>query len=143
MKSLLETINRFSDVACVRVGLDKKKKEGIWLGQWEPIIDPNVITWSSHPLKSLGLFLVTILKSVRNWIGPTDWKNGTSNWMDGRQEIWHMTVKYQLSKKNNKQTNKQTNKNKSKNKTNKQTKTETKTNNKQANKQTSKQTNKH
>ena len=42
----LETMNRFSDVAGVR--LNKNKPEGIWLVQTEPTINPNVITWSSH-----------------------------------------------------------------------------------------------
>ena len=33
-----------------------KQKVLIWLGQREPIIDPNVMTWASRPLKSLGMF---------------------------------------------------------------------------------------
>ena len=33
-----------------------KQKARIWLGQREPIIDPNFITWASRPLKSLGMF---------------------------------------------------------------------------------------
>ena len=58
----LETISTFSDVSGVR--LNKNKTEGIWLSQREPVIDPNVITWSTRPVKSLGIFLGKILKSV-------------------------------------------------------------------------------
>ena len=50
----LEMINTFSDVAGVR--LNENKTEGIWLDQRAPIIGPNVITWASHPIKSLGMF---------------------------------------------------------------------------------------
>ena len=50
----LETISTFSDVSGVR--LNKNKTEGIWLSQREPVIDPNVITWSTRPVKSLGIF---------------------------------------------------------------------------------------
>ena len=50
----LETISTFCDVSGVR--LNKTKTEGIWLSQRESVIDPNVITWSTRPVKSLGIF---------------------------------------------------------------------------------------
>ena len=58
----LETISTFSDVSGVR--LNKNKTEGIWLSQREPVIDPNVITWSTRSVKSLGIFFGKDIEEV-------------------------------------------------------------------------------
>ena len=89
----LETISTFSDVSGVR--LNKNKTEGIWLSQREPVIDPNVITWSTRPVKSLGIFFGKDIEECNrlNWSNRLK-KNGISiEWVEGKKFdlLWEST----------------------------------------------------
>ena len=89
----LETISTFSDVSGVR--FNKNKTEGIWMSKREPVIDPNVITWSTRPVKSLGISFGKDIEECNR----LNWSNRLKKLLNG----WKATNltyygKYQSSK---------------------------------------------
>ena len=87
----LETIKILSDVAGIK--LYNSKTESIWLGQREPRIDSNVITWSSYPTLCYKTdFLVATFRGSKSYFRYTILNSQTIFCLSMRKKVRFLVI---------------------------------------------------